>query len=122
MQILLVDDDEDGRRYLTYWLKKFGYEVLACGDGKSALALLSQRSVDLIIVDVYMPEMSGLDLLIQIQKRWPGCTPRSILISAHSDSVTLTAVEDTRADYFLSKPLDMNRLFGILDENNGIAR
>jgi len=62
-RILLIDDDEFIVRLLTLLLTKAGYEIISATNGKDAIRILSEQSVDLIFVDLMMPEMDGLAFL-----------------------------------------------------------
>jgi len=66
--ILIVDDSESIRDLLASVLADGGYAVLTAADGRQAIRILSTRSVDLIVTDLYMPEADGLELLITVQK------------------------------------------------------
>lgn len=66
--ILIVDDEERMRILLNAYLKKEGYEVLQAQDGREALELFNERRVDLVILDVMMPEMDGWETLREIRK------------------------------------------------------
>jgi len=73
-RILVVEDDEPLRSLYKYELEEEGYEVLIAEDGKTALKSLEQLSCDLIILDMVMPEMDGLQALAKIaslQKKIP---------------------------------------------------
>jgi CheY-like chemotaxis protein len=63
--ILVIDDEPSVRRSLRRTLEVEGYAVLEAGDGKEALTALRAGSVDLIITDVFMPEMDGIEFLIE---------------------------------------------------------
>lgn len=66
--ILIVDDEERMRILLNAYLKKEGYEILQAQDGREALNLFNERRVDLVILDVMMPEMDGWETLHEIRK------------------------------------------------------
>jgi CheY-like chemotaxis protein len=70
-QILLVDDDPDTREAGLRILDKAGYDVVTAAHGKEALNLLVRQPVDLVITDVVMPEMDGLELIKELQQRMP---------------------------------------------------
>lgn len=61
--LLIVDDDRDGREALCQFLERSGHEVECVGNGREALVTILGRSPDLIILDLFMPEMDGLSLL-----------------------------------------------------------
>jgi CheY-like chemotaxis protein len=68
-RILVVEDDEPLRSLYKYELEEEGYEVIIAEDGKTALRSLEQSSCDLIILDMVMPEMDGLEALAKIASR-----------------------------------------------------
>ena len=68
-RILVVEDDEPLRSLYKYELEEEGYEVIIAEDGKTALRSLEQLSCDLIILDMVMPEMDGLETLTKIASR-----------------------------------------------------
>jgi two-component system NtrC family response regulator len=67
-KILLADDDESLRKVIEFNLEQEGYEVLTASDGKEALRLYNEHAPDLVITDIKMPEMDGLELLKQIRR------------------------------------------------------
>ncbi|MEM7694788.1 MAG: response regulator [Pseudomonadota bacterium] len=62
MRILLAEDDEDMRRFLTRALERAGYEVVAVGDGRAAYERLREEPFSLLLTDIVMPEMNGVEL------------------------------------------------------------
>ena len=107
-RILVVDDDESLRRVTQMQLEEIGYEVTIAGDGGQALAALESISPALVISDLKMPGMSGLDLLKRIRTEYPETTV--ILITAFGS--VQSAVEAMRAgayDY-ITKPIDYDAL------------
>jgi len=67
-RVLVVDDEENLRHMLTVLLKREGYEVSAVANGEAALAELEARSYDLVLADVRMPKMGGLELLEALRR------------------------------------------------------
>jgi CheY-like chemotaxis protein len=70
-QVLVVDDDPTIRTCLTVLLESVGYDVATAGDGLEALLLINESTPDIVISDLNMPEMSGVDLLSEIRRRFP---------------------------------------------------
>jgi DNA-binding response OmpR family regulator len=68
-RILVADDDPSIRRTLQIGLVKAGYEVIEARDGEEATLLWREDGVDLIIADIYMPNMSGLQLIMELRSR-----------------------------------------------------
>jgi CheY-like chemotaxis protein len=70
--ILLIDDDLDVREMLTKLLQRVGHTVLAAGNGAQAVAVFEKQSPDLIITDMFMPEVEGLEAISELKQRAPG--------------------------------------------------
>ncbi len=66
-EILVVDDDPRNRRLLEEYLMVAGYDVRLAPDGRTALALASERPPDLVLLDVMMPDLSGLEVCRQLK-------------------------------------------------------
>jgi DNA-binding NtrC family response regulator len=108
-RVLVVDDERSMRELLAIVLKRDGHEVLVAEDGRAAIRLLRQERVDVLISDIRMPEMDGVDLLREAKQIDPGIT--SIVMTAFAS--TETAVEALRlgaADYVNKSPAAANEL------------
>ena len=70
-RILLIDDDDSVRSMLRKTLVHFGHTVIEASNGKEGLELLPGANADLLITDIVMPEMEGLELLMEVRKRHP---------------------------------------------------
>jgi len=107
-RILVVDDERSMRELLAIVLRREGYEVLLAENGRSAITLLEQEPVDLLISDIKMPDLSGVDVLRAAKKIDQDIL--GIMITAFAS--TDTAVEAMRlgACDYLSKPFDIDLL------------
>lgn len=83
MKILLIEDEEDLIEALAHGLKKNGYVVDMATDGRDGLELSYINDYDLIILDLNLPSMDGLDILTEIRKRDQEC--KILILSARSD-------------------------------------
>ena len=107
-RILVVDDDESLRRVTQVQLQQTGYEVTAASDGNEALAVLERFPADLVITDLKMPGMSGLELLKRIRSAYS----EIVIIMATAFGTIENAVEAMRAgayDY-VTKPVQIEEL------------
>ena len=107
-RILVVDDDESLRRVTQVQLQQTGYEVTAASDGNEALAVLERFPADLVITDLKMPGMSGLELLRRIRSAYS----EIVIIMATAFGTIENAVEAMRAgayDY-VTKPVQIEEL------------
>ena len=108
--LLLVDDNPDNLDMLGRRLRKKGYKVLASPSGKDALQTLARDPVDLIILDVMMPEMSGLEVVERVRKEPHWKTIPIIMATAKSESEDVVAALDLGADDYVPKPIDVDIL------------
>jgi len=103
--ILLVDDEEDILEFISYNLKREGYNVLNASNGREALEEARKVKPHLILLDVMMPEMDGIEVCEEIRKT-PGISDTVIaLITARSESYTQIAGFEAGADDFITKPI-----------------
>ena len=103
--ILIVDDDAWIRGSLTDALSRSGNEVRTAENAEAALAVLAESHIDMVLTDVRMPGMDGLELLRLLRERMPDLAV--VLMTAYDDLPTVsTAMREGAAD-FLVKPLDL---------------
>jgi CheY-like chemotaxis protein len=112
--ILIVDDEENMRKTLAEILMDEGYNVAVATTGKEAVALCKTRQFRVILMDVRMPDMDGVEAFRQIRQRQKAV--RVILMSAYSIDALKEAALDEGAIAFLSKPLDLERVVGLIAE------
>jgi CheY-like chemotaxis protein len=80
-RVLVVEDEIDTRELLAFTLGLDGYHVETAEDGRKALELLAERSYDVILSNLRMPEMSGEDLYRRIAHGWPHLAPRFVFVT-----------------------------------------
>src|SRR5438093_7578278 len=110
--ILVVDDEENIRHTLRGVLADEGFEVLEAPDGRRALELLQHAAPRLAIVDVWMPEMDGIELVERMRNQAPGVP--IIVISGHGTIETAVRVIRLGAFDFLEKPFPLDALLGVV--------
>jgi two-component system NtrC family response regulator len=106
--ILVVDDDASQRRLIEFWLKEEGYTVLTAVDGNSGLQVFESKSPALVISDIRMPDLSGLDLLSRIKAASPD-TPVILITAFGTVADAVDAMKLGAADYVL-KPVNADEL------------
>jgi len=104
--ILVVDDEQVLRESLVELFDSEGYEALSAGDGKEALQVAVDRPIDLVLTDVRMPEMDGIELLQRLQKVAPE-TPVVILTAYGTVETAVEAMRKGAIDYLL-KPVNFD--------------
>jgi CheY-like chemotaxis protein len=106
--ILVVDDEELLRACLRRLLERAGYAVSTASSADEALAVLTHTPVQMVISDLKMPGRSGLELMSQIQLRWPPI--RRVVLTGAPDDGLLIAVESKTVQLYLTKPWDGHQL------------
>jgi diguanylate cyclase (GGDEF)-like protein len=109
-EILLIEDDPDAREALTLLLEHHGYLVRSAANGTQALAEAGRRAPDLVITDLSMPGLSGLDVLERFRELPALADVPVIVVSAHHDVRYRVAGFDLGADDFLAKPVELDDL------------
>lgn len=104
-KILVVDDEPDAREILTARLRSEGYLVTAAADGHEALEVIEVESPDLVLLDLVMPRIDGLETLSRIKAREDGFLP-TILVTARSDAEDVVKGLELGADEYIVKPFD----------------
>lgn len=107
-KILLVDDDASLRRVLSHHLSEAGYQVVAAADGKNGLELFTEERIDLVITDIQMPEMSGLELLRRISVMSPDTVV--LMITAFGSIETAVEAMKLGAYDYITKPFNREEL------------
>ena len=103
-RILVVDDDAMNLRMSTFILGQKEYEVITAASGQDCLDMLKTESVDLILLDVEMPEMNGIETLEQIRKQQAFCNLPVMFLTADTNEETMAAAERLGAVGYVKKP------------------
>lgn len=110
----MIDDDESFRKILDYNLKKEGYEVVSAPNGKKGLKRLETESFGVVITDMRMPDMDGMELLRRVKTQHPETIV--IMIAAHGNiEMAVEAMREGAYDY-ITKPLNPDALFMTLEK------
>jgi FixJ family two-component response regulator len=115
--IAIVDDDTSVLRALTRLLRARAFEITPYSSAQEFLAALPNGSPDCLILDLQMPEMSGLELLLRFKQQ--DIRIPTIVITAHADVDTRRRCASAGAIGFLTKPLQDASLFDAIDVANG---
>ncbi len=108
LRLLLVDDDDEFRQDMAHYFERHGMEVEQCGDGIQALERIEQKAFDVMVLDLAMPGMSGLDVLKELKARNAECE-----VVVLSGEATIEAAVDAMklgAREFLTKPISLKEL------------
>ena len=117
MRILLLDDNADVLESLAMVLETAGYETVTASDGGKALNLQAQRPADLLITDIFMPDLDGLETIREFRTRWPRL--KIIAISgggAVAKHDYLGVASEAGADLIMRKPVQPDELLRTLQD------
>lgn len=108
--ILIVDDESHIRRLIEFTLKKGGYKMLVATNGREAVEIATSSSPNLIIMDVLMPEMDGIEALDLLKQDEKTSSIPVILLTGIGQSTTRQEVEEKGTATYLAKPFSPNKL------------
>ncbi|MCL5023347.1 MAG: response regulator [Nitrospirae bacterium] len=107
-QVLVVDDEEIARKNIEHILKKDGYEVAAAANGAEALGKMELREFDVIMTDLRMEKMNGIDLIEKARIRCPGS--KVIMITAYGSVDTAVEAMKKGAFHYITKPFKLEEV------------
>lgn len=113
-RVLFIDDDRAGREVVLFNLRKAGYEVTTASNGWEGLSLFAPGKFELLITDVKMPGISGIEVLRRVRATDPDIPV--LVITAFGDMETAVEAMREGACYFLGKPFDRERLLLAIEE------
>src|SRR6266702_943045 len=108
--ILVVDDVPDNVEILQLRLESQGYEVITAGDGEAALAVIRDRLPDLVLLDIQMPKLDGIETVKQLKADTALPFTPVILVTARADAKDVIAGLEAGGDDYLTKPVDQAAL------------
>ncbi len=113
-RVLIVDDEEDLTWSIAQHLKKDSkrYELFAVNGGQEALDILKQVPVDLVVSDIRMPEISGLDLLMDIREKYP--STKVIIMTAYGSSEIQNEANERGCFKYIEKPFEIQELRNLI--------
>jgi PAS domain S-box-containing protein len=112
--ILLAEDNKSNRKVTLQMLRKLGYRADAVANGAEAVEALKRQHYDLILMDVKMPVMNGIESAREIRKLWPDNGPKIIALTAYALAGDREKCIEAGMDGYLSKPVQLNDMADIL--------
>ena len=121
-RILIVDDDPLTREMAVEMLSDAGHDCVVAEDGRQGLAVLQARPVDLVLLDMIMPVMDGVEALRHIKAGWPGLPV--LVMSAGARTISMQSLlrlaASLEADEVVQKPLRADTLLPVIDRLLGL--
>lgn len=102
--ILIVEDDKETNEAICEYLKLAGHNMISAYNGMEALQLFEQGNIDLVVLDIMLPKITGLAVLHEIRKK--SCVP-ILMLTAIEDEYTQVTSFDEQADDYITKPFSM---------------
>ena len=107
-KILVVDDEPEVRKLMEHFLTDRGYDVRLAENGRRGLAELEHFRPDVVLLDMHMPEMDGLETLKHLATRWPGLPV--IMVTVNEDVETTSQMLQAGAADYVPKPFNLDYL------------
>lgn len=124
--ILIIDDEEEIRELLEYNLKKEGFEVSTAENGVVGLKKLEENAIDLVLLDVMMPELDGIEVCHQIRKQPAYDHIIICFLTARSEDYSQIAGLDAGGDDYIAKPIKprvlISRINALLRRNEDVTQ
>jgi CheY-like chemotaxis protein len=118
LRILLAEDNPVNQRMAVLMLKKLGYKADSVANGREVLQALERQSYDLILMDVQMPGMDGMEATKEIRRLWPSGGPRILALTAHTIAGDKEKCLEAGMDDYLCKPINLEDLKAALNRES----
>ncbi|WP_416862304.1 response regulator [Helicobacter ganmani] len=109
LKVLYIEDEEDILKFASMVLEDYVDRLVVARNGKEALEILKNETIDLIITDILMPKLNGIELLREIRKN-PLWDLSVIVVTAHTETHYLLDCIELRVDGYILKPIDVEEL------------
>ena len=120
MRILFADDEEEVRDVMAEILQVEGHDVLLAQNGAEALEILGEETIDLLITDLKMPVLDGMELLASSKERYPQIPV--IMVTAYGTIESAVEAIKLGALNFITKPFDMDRILDVVEKCEELRR
>ena len=114
LQVLVAEDNPVNQRIITLFLERLGHQADVVADGREAIRALEGREYDVVLMDMRMPGMDGLETTRLIAERWPERRPRIVGVTANAVAGDREQCLASGMDAYLSKPFSLDDLAGAL--------
>ncbi len=114
--ILLVDDSYSIRESVSFLLTDYGFDVIKATDGKNALTFLDGRKIDLILTDLHMPIMNGIELILNVRETGDYKRIPILLLTTETLKEKKLEAKKAGATGWLNKPFEKQKLFKVINK------
>ncbi|MGE5400990.1 MAG: response regulator transcription factor [Ignavibacteriales bacterium] len=116
-KIMLVEDEDDLRQGIKAFLEIAGYETIEAANGKEAMQKISETVPDIIISDIMMPVMNGLELLKKVRQQSLLKSTPFIILTAKTDLEDVKTGMEAGACHYITKPFKIKELINVISNN-----
>jgi DNA-binding response OmpR family regulator len=113
MRVLVIDDNNELRDVVRLALEAGGHQVLTATHGREGVAYLNGHHVDVVVTDLFMPEMDGIEVIAALRRRFPGV--KILAMSGRPGVDYLTVAKELGAARILRKPFGMDELLSAIE-------
>ncbi len=114
--VLIVEDNEMNVRLFSDLLKSKGYGVIACTDSTKAVQTIKENRPDVVLMDIQMPEISGLELTKRIRADKSIRETKIVAVSAFAMDEDIERIRAAGCDDYISKPIEINSFFKTVEQ------
>ena len=114
--VLVVDDSESIREVVSFELEKHGFFVLKACDGKEALDYFDGRNIDLLVTDLHMPQMNGIELIKGLRKKKTYTHLPILFLTTETQKPLMKEAKEAGATGWIIKPFDINKLMKAINK------
>ncbi len=116
LRIMCVEDEPDAREALVSLLRRRARKVMGCENGRKGLESFECFMPDIIVADLLMPEMGGIEMIKEIRMKYPGANFKVLVLTAMNDTETIIRAVDAGIDKYVIKPVDMKDFLQAINE------
>lgn len=115
-RILVVDDLTVNREILKRWLGRRGFSIAEAADGYEAIRIVEEEPIDLILLDIMMPRLNGIEVVRELRRTHSQLSLPIIMVSAKTFNEDIAQCLDLGANAYISKPVDLKLLLSVIEE------
>lgn len=122
LAIMVVEDQGSLRHVVSFYLKRSGYDIHTADTGMAALRLLATEEIDLVLLDLMLPDLDGLEVLTRLRKIKKNGIPYVIVVSAMDAKENRQIVLEQGGNEYISKPFQLSALVERIKEIESFLR
>jgi len=115
-KVMIVDDDPVVRILISEYLGEHGYEVFVAKGGQECLENLEKNMPDVLVLDLLMPDMNGMQVLQNIRKNPQTAGLHVVMLSANNEILSIAANQTCKADSYIQKPFELQKVVQTIEE------